>query len=141
MRYLAFALWAVMACRPLPADPSIKRTMMDYIEAIQRKDVPHAKQSQRPRAALCDRTRQHQRHQRAPHRTRLVDLWLRDLPAKGQGRRGECDSARGSVDGQVTDSERRERFVLAMMLLGYGPATALEHLWDVVARNRRRGRS
>lgn len=41
----------------------------------------------------------------------------------------------------MTDSERRQRFVLAMMLLGYGPATALEHLWDVAARNRRQGRA
>jgi hypothetical protein len=42
MRWLAFALWAVMACRPLPPDPSIKQTMMDYLTAIQRKDTSHA---------------------------------------------------------------------------------------------------
>jgi hypothetical protein len=35
MRWLAFALWAVLACRPVPPDPSIKQTMMDYLEAIQ----------------------------------------------------------------------------------------------------------
>jgi hypothetical protein len=34
--------------------------------------------------------------------------------------------------------DRRERFVVAMLLLGYGPRIALAELWDAADRHHRR---